>query len=104
MSWQRARQLFGLPLLNNGAPHYGNLAAVDHVMSERPKLSASEREALVLYVQGNSTREVADMLNVQYEMAKTFLRRAREKYARAGRPASRRADLVRRATEDGYLT
>ncbi|MBK5238961.1 MAG: response regulator transcription factor, partial [Actinomycetales bacterium] len=63
----RARKLFGMPLLNNGAPLFSGL-----------------REALVLYVQGNSTREVADILNVQYETAKTFLRRSREKYARAG--------------------
>ena len=100
----KARKLFGIPLLNNGAPHFDALSEGHHVVSERPKLSASEREALVLYVKGNSTREVAEILNVQYETAKTFLRRAREKYARAGRPASRRADLVRRAAEDGYLT
>lgn len=99
-----ARRLFNMPLLNNGAPHFTEPPVGDSLVSERPKLSASEREALVLYVKGNSTREVADELNVQYETAKTFLRRAREKYARAGRPASRRADLVRRAAEDGYLT
>lgn len=99
-----ARKLFGMPSLNNGAPHFDGLSNGEHIVSERPKLSASEREALLLYVHGNSTREVADILNVHYETAKTFLRRAREKYARAGRPASRRADLVRRAAEDGYLT
>ncbi len=100
----QARRLFGMPVLNNGAPHFVDAPAGDSSLSERPRLSASEREALVLYVSGSSTREVADELNVQYETAKTFLRRAREKYARAGRPASRRADLVRRAAEDGYLT
>ncbi len=100
----RARELYGMFPLNNGAPHHDDDAVAQHSVSQRPKLSVSEREALVLYVQGNSTREVADLLNVQYETAKTFLRRAREKYARAGRPASRRAELVRRAAEDGYLT
>ena len=100
----RARQLFGMPVLPGGTPHGVPFAGDAHTLGERPKLSASESEALVLYVQGNTTREVADILNVQYETAKTFLRRAREKYARAGRPASRRADLVRRAAEDGYLT
>ena len=100
----RARRMFGMPLLNNGAPHFAERPEGEHGLSERPRLSTNEREALVLYVKGNSTREVADILNVQYETAKTFLRRAREKYARAGRPASRRADLVRRAAEDGYLT
>jgi DNA-binding NarL/FixJ family response regulator len=99
----RARQLCGLPPLRNEANHFTDEAFLAEAASERPRLSASEKDALVLYAQGNSTREVADILNVQYETAKTFLRRAREKYARAGRPASRRADLVRRAAEDGYL-
>jgi len=69
----------------------------------RPKLSTSEREALALYANGYSMSEVASQMNVQYETAKTYLRRVREKYARAGRPASTKADLTRRAAEDGYL-
>lgn len=70
----------------------------------RPKLSSGEQAALVLYANGRATKAVAEEMNVQYETAKTFLRRVREKYARAGRPASKRAELVRRAAEDGYLT
>ncbi|NEM92179.1 response regulator [Galbitalea soli] len=73
------------------------------VNQSRPKLSAGEVEALKLYVAGYSTAEVAERLNVQYETAKTYLRRVREKYAKAGRPASKKADLIRRAAEDGYL-
>ncbi|MFD3443010.1 response regulator [Microbacteriaceae bacterium 4G12] len=69
----------------------------------RPKLSLGESEALKLYVSGNSTSEVAALMHVQYETAKTYLRRVREKYKQAGRPASRKADLIRRAAEDGYL-
>lgn len=69
----------------------------------RPKLSAGETEALSLYVSGLSTQEVADQMKVQYETAKTYLRRVREKYAKVGRPASRKSDLIRRAAEDGYL-
>lgn len=69
----------------------------------RPKLSQSEREALTLYASGYSTGEVAERMHVQYETAKTYLRRVREKYARAGRPASTKAELIRRAAEDGYL-
>jgi len=69
----------------------------------RPKLSAGETEALKLYVSGLSTTEVAQRMNVQYETAKTYLRRVREKYARANRPASKKADLIRRAAEDGHL-
>src|SRR6195952_2119408 len=69
----------------------------------RPKLSAGEVDALKLYVSGYSTGEVAAQLNVQYETAKTYLRRVREKYAKVNRPASKKADLIRRAAEDGYL-
>jgi DNA-binding NarL/FixJ family response regulator len=71
--------------------------------TNRPKLSLGESEALKLYVAGHSTSEVASLMNVQYETAKTYLRRVREKYAKANRPASRKADLIRRAAEDGYL-
>jgi DNA-binding NarL/FixJ family response regulator len=68
-----------------------------------PKLSAGEVEALRLYVSGLSTGEVGAAMGVQYETAKTYLRRVREKYARVERPASKKSDLIRRAAEDGYL-
>jgi DNA-binding NarL/FixJ family response regulator len=68
-----------------------------------PKLSAGEVEALRLYVSGMSTAEVGESMGVQYETAKTYLRRVREKYAKVERPASKKADLIRRAAEDGYL-
>lgn len=70
----------------------------------RPKLSPGESHALTLYASGLSTPEVAAQMNVQYETAKTYLRRVREKYAKAGRPASKKAELIRRAAEDGYLS
>jgi DNA-binding NarL/FixJ family response regulator len=69
----------------------------------RPKLSAGEVQALTLYVSGLSTPEVAERMNVQYETAKTYLRRVREKYAKVNRHASRKSELIRRAAEDGYL-
>jgi DNA-binding NarL/FixJ family response regulator len=72
--------------------------------SARPRLSDGEKQALVLYADGRTTSEVAQAMNVQYETAKTYLRRVREKYGKAGRPTSSRADLIRRAAEDGYLT
>ena len=73
------------------------------VHTVRPKLSESEIVALRHYVAGLSTVEVAAAMQVQYETAKTYLRRVREKYAKANRPASKRSDLVRRAAEDGHL-
>lgn len=69
----------------------------------RPRLSVSEAEALRLYSSGLTTNQVAERMNVQYETVKTYLRRVREKYAKVGRPAGKRAELIRRAVEDGYL-
>ncbi|WP_438855469.1 DNA-binding response regulator [Agromyces sp. M3QZ16-3] len=66
-------------------------------------LSAAEHRAVQLYVQGMSTADVAASMEVGYETAKTYLRRARDKYAKVGRPAGRRAELIRRAAEDGML-
>ncbi|MBM7504000.1 response regulator [Agromyces aurantiacus] len=66
-------------------------------------LSDAERRALVLYAEGLSTAEVARRMSVGYETAKTYLRRARDKYAKVGRPAGRRAELIRRVAEDGML-
>ncbi|MDQ2660646.1 MAG: response regulator transcription factor [Actinomycetota bacterium] len=66
-------------------------------------LSAAEERALRLYAQGYSTVEVAERMDIGYETAKTYLRRVREKYAKAGRPASRKSELIRRAAEDGLL-
>ncbi|PPF66256.1 DNA-binding response regulator [Rathayibacter tritici] len=70
---------------------------------QRPRLSACELEALRLYASGSSTPEVAAKMNVRFETAKTYLQRVRRKYVAVGRPASRRADLIRRAGEDGFL-
>ncbi|WP_426519494.1 response regulator transcription factor [Diaminobutyricibacter sp. McL0618] len=70
----------------------------------RPHLSDGERLALSLYADGRTTGQVAREMGVQYETAKTYLRRVREKYGKVGRPTSSRADLIRRAAEDGYLT
>ncbi|BAU98601.1 response regulator transcription factor [Aurantimicrobium minutum] len=95
------RQLLGMPAMHVGTPG----EPIQHAEElSKPRLSAGEEQALMLYCQGLATKDVAEAMNVQFETAKTYLRRVREKYARAGRPASRRADLVRRAAEDGYLT
>jgi DNA-binding NarL/FixJ family response regulator len=96
-----AKTVMGLADADPGEPAHVAEAARSFT---KPKLSDGERMALLLYVEGNSTTEVAGAMNVQFETAKTYLRRVREKYARAGRPTSTRTDLIRRAAEDGYLT
>lgn len=98
---ETARRVMGIPTLRSAiAP---SVPAQPTGAIVRPKLSPGETEALRLYVVGFSTTEVAARMNVQYETVKTYLRRVREKYAKAGRPASKKAELVRRAAEDGYL-
>lgn len=80
--------------------------APEHASAEGPQsahLSAGEERALRLYAQGLSTVEVAHRMDVGYETAKTYLRRVREKYAKVGRPANRKSELIRRAAEDGLL-
>lgn len=97
-----AREVMGLDAGNNLERDWRPLP-VGAVNQARPRLSAGEAEAFKLYVSGLSTNEVAQKMNVKYETAKTYLRRVREKYSKAHRPASKKADLIRRAAEDGYL-
>lgn len=95
-----ARTLFGREPVDHVAP---GLVQQEPV-GQKPSLSQREMDALALYCRGLSVRDIAASMNCGYETAKTYIRRVREKYARAGRPASRRAELVRRAAEDGYFS
>jgi DNA-binding CsgD family transcriptional regulator len=97
-----ARRVMGMQS-DGGHPHPWRPLPIGAAPQVRPKLSHGEEQAFRLYVGGFSTTEVATQMNVQYETAKTYLRRVREKYAKVGRPASKKADLIRRAAEDGYL-
>ncbi|MEO6942944.1 MAG: response regulator [Terrimesophilobacter sp.] len=97
-----ARRVMGMNVANNGQRAWRPLPS-GAIIHARPKLSRGEEDALKLYVSGLSTAEVAENMSVQYETAKTYLRRVREKYAKVSRPASKKADLIRRAAEDGYL-
>jgi DNA-binding NarL/FixJ family response regulator len=81
----------------------GRAKASAHQHDWRPLPGGATHPALRHYVHGLSTAEVAKTMNVQYETAKTYLRRVREKYAKVGRPASKKTELIRRAAEDGYL-
>lgn len=97
-----ARRVMGMES-GVGHPHPWRPLPAGAAPQLRPKLSPGEKEAFRLYVTGLSTLEVAAQMQVQYETAKTYLRRVREKYAKIGRPASKKADLMRRAAEDGFL-
>jgi DNA-binding NarL/FixJ family response regulator len=97
-----ARTTMGIKDLDGPARDWRPLPS-GAIVVKKPALSVGENEAFALYVAGATTAEVAQRMNVQYETAKTYLRRVREKYAKVDRPASKRADLIRRAAEDGLL-
>jgi len=90
-------------LYRNDPPQLHATESTSTEDADSAHLSPAEERALRLYAQGYSTMEVAERMDVGYETAKTYLRRVREKYARAGRPASRKSELIRRAAEDGLL-
>jgi DNA-binding NarL/FixJ family response regulator len=119
----RARAAGAAAYLNKSQPMYEVLSTARSVMGldeapapqvdwrplpggavVRPRLSDGETQALTLYADGHTMGEVAALMGVRYETAKTYLRRVREKYGKVGRVTSSRADLIRRAAEDGYLT
>lgn len=69
----------------------------------RPKLSERERTALLLWFQSMSKAAVAQRMNISPHTVDMFIRRARVKYAQAGRPAHTKADLLVRAIEDDLV-
>lgn len=74
----------------------------DHGL-DRVGLSPREREVLVLLAAGMPTKAAASQLGIAIPTLEVHLARLRGKYARAGRPAQQRSDLVLRALQDGYL-
>jgi DNA-binding NarL/FixJ family response regulator len=98
-----ARRIMGMEADSGAHRAWRPLPSGATTTQAKPRLSPGEEEALRLYAGGFSTVEVAEQMNVQYETAKTYLRRVREKYTKVGRPASKKAELIRRAAEDGYL-
>ena len=79
------------------------LIALSAAARGRPDLSARQEDVLVRYTGSDAKLPtIARQLGMQPETLKTHLRRIKDKYASAGRPASTRLELYRRAVEDGY--
>jgi two-component system, NarL family, nitrate/nitrite response regulator NarL len=70
---------------------------------DRPALSEQERRALQLYATGMPLKSVARKMMISDETVKQYLRRARLKYANAGRAAPTKLELYHRAVEDGHI-
>lgn len=66
-------------------------------------LSERQREVLELYAMGESARRVAQITGLSQETVQDYIGRIRTKYAVAGRDASNKVSLFRRAQEDGYI-
>jgi two-component system, NarL family, nitrate/nitrite response regulator NarL len=71
--------------------------------SGRPTLSAKERQALLLWFQGMSKASVARRMSITENTVRQYIKRARMKYANAGRPAPSKDALLARAIEDGII-
>lgn len=69
--------------------------------ADRPRLSPRERQVLVDYASGMTLKATARRAGITVHTAKDYLDRVKAKYRQAGRPASTKIDLARRAREDG---
>lgn len=67
-------------------------------------LSPLEAQVLAHYATGEKSDAVARVLGMSPNSVNTYVARIREKYREAGRPASSRIDLFRRAAEDGLVS
>jgi two-component system, NarL family, nitrate/nitrite response regulator NarL len=70
---------------------------------DAPVLSERERTALLWWFQSMSKASVASRMGISPHTVDMYIRRARLKYAQAGRPAPTKADMLLRAIEDGLL-
>ncbi|MFM9136241.1 MAG: response regulator [bacterium] len=66
-------------------------------------LSERERTAMVLYASGMKIEAVARRMNVKPATAQEYIRRVREKYARAGTALPTKTDMYRRARDEGLV-
>ncbi|GGM67373.1 hypothetical protein GCM10011608_60780 [Micromonospora sonchi] len=78
-------------------------AIVGDRRADRPELSEREREALLLWFQSMSRASVARRMGISQRTVDEYVRRARIKYAQAGRPAQTKSAMLARAVADGLL-
>ena len=69
----------------------------------RPALSEREHRVLMAYVSGLTLDSAARSLGISPETARTYLKRVKAKYHRAGRPVYTKLDLAQQVRED-YTT
>lgn len=67
------------------------------------ELSPQLRQVLELYASGETAARVAQLMGISEDTVTEYLKRIRRKYEAAGRPSGNRAELLKRAVEDGWL-
>jgi len=67
-------------------------------------LAPIEADVLAHYAEGEKSETVARILSLSKNTVNTYVKRIRDKYRAAGRPADTRVDLFRRAAEDGLVS
>ncbi len=70
----------------------------------RPRLSDREIEVLLRWLCCETKERAASELFIRPSTVNTHLRRIRDKYREAGRPAYTKIELLVRAVEDGHIT
>ena len=66
-------------------------------------LSPQLSRVLTLYASGETSARVAELMGIHPDTVNDYLKRIRQKYIDAGRPAKTKLDLFKRAVEDGWL-
>ncbi|WP_018682907.1 DNA-binding response regulator [Actinokineospora enzanensis] len=85
------------------SPTLAGAMAADHA-DNRPRLSPREKEILLAWFRSSSKAMVARQKGLRESSVNSFIERARIKYAEVGRDAPTKADLVKRALEDGLIS
>jgi DNA-binding NarL/FixJ family response regulator len=86
------------------SPQIGQVTMSDF-WAPLPSLPMSPREQLVvcMFCEGMRVSEVAESLGLTIFTVKSYIKKARQRYANAGRPATNVLVLRQRLVEDGHL-
>ncbi len=104
---RRALSMLGAGEVAAGAAAIVSAATVSanapHCDRLHQRLTEADIEAVRLYAQGQSPIDIALHMNVRFDRVRDHLAHVRGHYARQGRRALSRLDLVQRVIEDGLL-
>lgn len=88
-------------VLSGGAIVTPSAHGVIHASSAGTRLSAQEARVLALYANGLTVSQAADAMGIRHDTARKYLKRVRDKFTSAGRPARSKLQLAQIAWADG---